>query len=91
MPQKKHKPEENEPLCAMGSSAMANAKLRQVDVLVSQGRSVAEAIRSIGVTQFTHYWWRKEFGGLKSDEVKRLKERESEASSATGSSEMPSN
>ncbi len=40
MPQKKHKPEE------------IVAKLRQVDVLVSQGRSVAEAVRSIGVTQF---------------------------------------
>jgi hypothetical protein len=47
MPQKKHKPEENEPLCAMGSSAMANAKLREFDVLVSQGRSVAEAVRSV--------------------------------------------
>ena len=47
MPQKKHKPEENEPLCAIGSSIVANAKLRQVDVLVSQGQSVAEAVRSI--------------------------------------------
>jgi ACT domain-containing protein len=36
------------------------AKLRQVDVLVSQGRSVADAVRSIGVTQFTYYRWRKE-------------------------------
>jgi putative transposase len=43
MPQKKHKPEE------------IVAKLRQVDVLVSQGRLVAEAVRSIGVTQFTYY------------------------------------
>ena len=79
MPQKKHKPEE------------IVAKLRQVDVLVSQGQSVAEAVRSFGVTQFTYYRWRKEFGGLKTDQVKRLKELESEASSATGSSEMPSN
>ena len=62
MPQKKHKPEE------------IVAKLRQVDVLVSQGQSVAEAVRSIGVTQFTYYRWRKEFGGLKSDQVKRLKD-----------------
>ena len=53
MPQKKHKPEE------------IVTKLRQVDVLISQGRSVAEAVRSIGVTQFTYYRWRKEFGGLK--------------------------
>jgi transposase-like protein len=78
MPQKKHKPEENEPLCAIGSSTMANAKLRQVDVLVSQGQSVAEAVRSIGVTQFTYYRWRKEFGGLKTDQVRRLKELEKE-------------
>ncbi|MFC3724645.1 IS3 family transposase [Neoaquamicrobium sediminum] len=66
MPQKKHKPEE------------IVAKLRQVDVLLSQGRSVGEAVRSIGVTQFTYYRWRKEFGGLKGDQVKRLKELEKE-------------
>ena len=53
-------------------------KLRQVDVLVSQGRSVAEAIRAIGVTEVTYYRWRREFGGLKSDQVKRLKELEAE-------------
>ena len=53
-------------------------KLRQVDVLVSQGRSVGEAVRSIGVTQFTYYRWRKEFGGLKTDQVKRLRELEKE-------------
>lgn len=61
MPQKRHKPEE------------IVAKLRQVDLLVSQGQSVAEAVRSIGVTQFTYYRWRKEFGGLKTDQVKRLR------------------
>lgn len=66
MPQKKHKPEE------------IVAKLRQVDVLLSQGRSVGEAVRSIGVTQFTYYRWRNEFGGLKRDQVKRLKELEKE-------------
>lgn len=66
MPQKKHRPEE------------IVAKLRQVDVLVSQGHSIGEAIRSIGVTQFTYYRWRKEFGGLKTDQVKRLKELEKE-------------
>ena len=54
------------------------AKLRQVDVLVSQGQSVAEAVRSIGVTQFTYYRWRKEFGGLKSGQIKRLKDLEKE-------------
>jgi transposase len=50
------------------------AKLRQVDVLTAQGRSVAEAIRSIGVTEVTYYRWRSEYGGPTSDQVKRLKE-----------------
>ena len=54
------------------------AKLRQVDVLNSQGKSVAEAVRSIGVTEVTYYRWRKEYGGLKGDQVKRLKELEAE-------------
>jgi putative transposase len=54
------------------------AKLRQVDVLVSQGGSVADAVRSIGVTEVTYYRWRKEFGGLKVDQVKRLKDLETE-------------
>jgi transposase len=66
MPRKSHKPEE------------IVAKLRQVDVLTSQGRSVAEAIRSIGVSEVTYYRWRQEFGGLKSDQIKRLKELETE-------------
>lgn len=66
MPQKKHKPEE------------VVAKLRQTDVLLSQGKSVGEAVRTIGVTQFTYYRWRKEFGGLKGDQVKRLKALEQE-------------
>ena len=54
------------------------AKLRQVDVLVSQGRTVADAVRSIGVTEVTYYRWRKEFGGLKVDQLKRLKDLETE-------------
>ena len=54
------------------------AKLRQVDVLSSQGRSIADAIRAIGVTEVTYYRWRNEYGGLKGDQVKRLKELESE-------------
>ncbi len=52
------------------------SKLRQVDVLTAQGRTVAEAIRPIGVTEVTYYRWRSEFGGLKSDQVKRMKELE---------------
>ena len=66
MARKRHKPEE------------IVAKLRQVDVLTSQGRPVAEAVRSIGVTEVTYYRWRQEYGGLKSDQVKRLKELETE-------------
>src|SRR3569832_2126243 len=78
MASKKHRPEE------------AVAKLRQVDVLVSQGQSVAEAIRAIGVTEVTYYRWRREFGGLMSDQVMRLKgswlshERGGERPSAEG-------
>jgi len=66
MPRKRHKPEE------------IVAKLRQVDVLVSQGHAVADAVRTIGVTEVTYYRWRQEFGGLKSDQVKRLKDLEAE-------------
>jgi transposase-like protein len=53
-------------------------KLRQVEVLTGQGKTVAEAIRAIGVTEPTHYRWRTEFGGLKLNQVKRLKELERE-------------
>jgi putative transposase len=68
MPRKSYKPEE------------IVAKLRQVDVLVSQGASMADAIRQIGVSEVTFYRWRQEFGGLKADQVKRLKELELENS-----------
>jgi transposase-like protein len=54
------------------------AKLRQVDVLMAQGKPVADAVRAIGVTEVTYYRWRNEYGGLKGDQVKRLKELESE-------------
>jgi transposase-like protein len=66
MPRKSYKPEE------------IVAKLRRVDVLTSQGQGVAEAIRSIGVSEVTYYRWRQGFGGLKSDQVKRLKDLETE-------------
>jgi putative transposase len=55
MPRKRYKPED------------IVAKLRQVDVLVSQGASMADAIRQIGVSEVTFYRWRQEFGGLKAD------------------------
>jgi len=54
------------------------SKLRHVDVLVSQGQTVADAIRTIGVMEVTYYRWRQEYGGLKSDQVKRMKELETE-------------
>jgi transposase-like protein len=54
------------------------AKLRQADVLTSQGKSAAEAVRVIGVTETTYYRWRQEYGGLKGDQVRRLKELEAE-------------
>ena len=66
MPRKRHHPEE------------VVAKLRQVDVLTSQGQSVADAVRSIGVSEVTYYRWRRDYGGLKSDQVKRLKALETE-------------
>jgi transposase-like protein len=54
------------------------AKLRQAEVLIGQGKTVADAVRAIGVTEPTYYRWRAEFGGLKLDQVKRLKELERE-------------
>jgi transposase-like protein len=66
MGKKRHSPEE------------IISKLRQVDVLVAQGTPVAEAIRAIGVTEVTYYRWRQEYGGLKSSQVKRMKELETE-------------
>ena len=46
--------------------------------LSSQGKTVAEAVRAIGLTEVSYYRWRKEYGGLKGDQVKRLKELEAE-------------
>ena len=66
MARKQHKPEE------------VVAKLRQVEVLVGQGKTVAEGARAIGVTEATYYRWRAEYGGLKLDQVKRLKQLEQE-------------
>ncbi len=49
-----------------------------MDVLVSQGQTVADAVRAIGVTEVTYYRWRQEYGGLETEQVKRLKELETE-------------
>lgn len=66
MAKKAHKPEE------------IVSKLRQVDVLHSQGMSIADAIRQMGVSEVTFYRWRKEYGGMKADQLKRLKELQKE-------------
>jgi putative transposase len=66
MPKKRHKAEE------------IVGKLWQVEVWTAQGKPVAEAIRSIGVTEVTYYRWRSESGGLKGDQVNRLKDLEAE-------------
>jgi len=54
--------------------------LRQAEVLSSQGRSVPEICREIGVTENTYYRWRKEYGGMGLDQARRLKELERENS-----------
>jgi len=54
------------------------SKLREVEVLLSQGKTQEQAIRTIGVTGNTYYRWRKEYGGMGMDQAKRLKELEAE-------------
>jgi transposase-like protein len=53
-------------------------KLREAEVLMAKGRSVADAAKAIGVTEQSYYRWRREYGGLKSDQARRLKELERE-------------
>jgi transposase-like protein len=53
-------------------------KLREAEVLLAQGRTVPEVSRSLGITEQTYYRWRKEYGGLRVDQAKRLKELERE-------------
>lgn len=53
-------------------------KLREAKLLLSQGKSVSAACRQLGVTDNTYYRWRKEYGGIRSDQAKRLKELERE-------------
>ena len=66
MARKRHKPEE------------IVAKLRQVEVLTGQDASIAEAVKTIAVTETTYFRSRAEYGGMKSDQVKRPKELEVE-------------
>ena len=53
-------------------------KLRTAEVMVHQGETVPAVCKAIGVTDQTYYRWRKEYGGLKLDQAKRLKELEKE-------------
>ena len=53
-------------------------KLREAEVELARGTAVAQACKKIGVTEQTYYRWRAEFGGLKLDQVKRLKDLERE-------------
>ncbi len=66
MARKRYKPEE------------IIAKLREMEVLLSQGQTAGQAVRSVGITEQTYYRWRKEYGGLKVDQAKRLKDLEKE-------------
>ena len=66
MANKQHKPEE------------IVTKLRQVEVLVGQGKARLDAIRSIGVSEQTYYRWRKQYGGMGKDQVKELKRLQKE-------------
>jgi transposase-like protein len=55
-------------------------KLREAEVLLSQGATVGEVCRKIGVTDVTYYRWRKEYGGMRVDQARRLKDLEQENS-----------
>ncbi len=68
MPTKRYKPEQ-----------IVNL-LRQVEVAIANGKTTPQAAREAGITEQTYYRWRKEFGGLKLDQAKRLKELEKENS-----------
>ena len=66
MPAKKHKPEE------------IIGKLREAEIVLAQGGTVADACRRIGVTEQSYYRWRKEYGGMNTADAKRMKELEKE-------------
>lgn len=56
------------------------AKLREAEVLQGKGMSLEEMLRQVGISDATYYKWRKEYGGLRVDQAKRLKELEQENS-----------
>ena len=53
-------------------------KLRQAEVLISQGNTISQASRQLGITEQTYYRWRKLYGGMQVSQAKRLKELENE-------------
>ena len=53
-------------------------KLREADVLLSQGRSIGQVSKRLGIAEQTYYRWRKAYGGMKVDQARRLKELETE-------------
>ncbi len=54
------------------------SKLREAEVLLSQGETVSYASKQLGVTEQTYYRWRKEYGGMRTSQVRKLKELEKE-------------
>jgi transposase-like protein len=54
------------------------SKLREAEVLLSQGQTVAQASKQLGVTEQTYYRWRKEYGGMRTSQVRKLKDLEKE-------------
>ncbi len=66
MPRKRHTPEQ------------IISKLRQVEIELSKVRAVREAVKQIAITEQTYYRWRKEYGGLRLDQARRLKQLERE-------------
>ena len=55
-------------------------KLREAELLLGQGTDMGEAVRKLGISQQTYYRWRKEYGGMRVDQARRLKELETENS-----------
>ena len=61
-----------------GSCDQVLNKLREVEVFISQGATAAEASRKVGIAEHTYYRWRREYGGMRIEQAKRLKELEKE-------------
>ena len=55
-------------------------KLREAEVEISKGQTIGQVVKKLGITEQTYYRWRKEYGGLRTDQAKRLKELEKENS-----------